>query len=531
MTGWLLDTLVWTGALIALVLVLRRPVARHFGPRAAYALWLLPFARLILPPIKLPAFLAPEQPDTPVAFVLTGDVAALPAPPVPVAEPFDWAGLMLAVWLVGAVLFLARRFALYARMRRELLAEAVPVGQAGRVRLIETPLAPSPVAFGVIDKVVALPPAFMASADRTARDLALAHELAHHRGRDLIANFAVQPLFALHWFNPLGWLGWDAMRRDQEAACDARVVEGIARPEKAAYAALIAGLAAGPNIALAAPMACPVLGEKSIIQRLRSLTMNDISPRRRLLGRALVAGGLIALPLTASVSYATQDAQETPGEPARVEKETRKKVIIVDRSDGGTASNANVYTRTTADGDKTIIVKSSEPLADEEVDRRVADAEARMTSALAMDLTSDTGEGTPHRERRIIIRSNEGLSEEERARIRAEIQSEMKNMEGELAEARKEHRIAMIEMRRAVGDDMTRIDVDCKDGAGKGGWEQKGGKKVMILCKTDVTASALSGLREARDEIARDANLTGEIRAEVLKALDEQIARMSKSEE
>ena len=46
---------------------------------------------------------------------------------------------------------------------RELLADAVPVGQAGRVRLVETPLAPSPVAFGVIDKVVALPPAFMAA--------------------------------------------------------------------------------------------------------------------------------------------------------------------------------------------------------------------------------------------------------------------------------------------------------------------------------------------------------------------------------
>ena len=52
---WLLDTLVWTGALIALVLVLRRPVARQFGPRTAYALWILPLLRLILPPLVLPA--------------------------------------------------------------------------------------------------------------------------------------------------------------------------------------------------------------------------------------------------------------------------------------------------------------------------------------------------------------------------------------------------------------------------------------------------------------------------------------------
>ena len=35
MTAWLLDTLVVTGALIALVLVIRRPVSRLFGPGLA----------------------------------------------------------------------------------------------------------------------------------------------------------------------------------------------------------------------------------------------------------------------------------------------------------------------------------------------------------------------------------------------------------------------------------------------------------------------------------------------------------------
>ena len=39
MTAWLLDTLIYTGLMIALVLVLRRPVSRHFGPQLAYALW------------------------------------------------------------------------------------------------------------------------------------------------------------------------------------------------------------------------------------------------------------------------------------------------------------------------------------------------------------------------------------------------------------------------------------------------------------------------------------------------------------
>ena len=56
---FLFDTLVWTGALIALVMVLRRPVARHFGAGAAYALWFLPLARLVIPPFTLPAWMRP----------------------------------------------------------------------------------------------------------------------------------------------------------------------------------------------------------------------------------------------------------------------------------------------------------------------------------------------------------------------------------------------------------------------------------------------------------------------------------------
>ena len=37
------------------------------------------------------------------------------------------------------------------------------------------------------------------------RELAIAHELAHHRGRDLLANMLAQAVLALHWFNPLAW--------------------------------------------------------------------------------------------------------------------------------------------------------------------------------------------------------------------------------------------------------------------------------------------------------------------------------------
>ncbi|MBD3775040.1 MAG: M56 family metallopeptidase, partial [Rhodobacteraceae bacterium] len=324
MSGWLLATLGWTGALIALVLAARGPVSRWFGPQAAYALWLLPFLRLLLPPLVLPAWLAPEASEAEAQTALSIHYETAASPPLaaaPVAEPgflnaIPWGTLLVGLWLAGAAMFLWQRFDGYFRMRRQLLANARPVGEAGGVRLVESPTVDAPLAFGVVDKVIALPPGFMALHDRTRRDLALAHELAHHRGRDLLANFAIQPLFALHWFNPLGWLGWRAMRRDQEAACDARVVAHGSAGERADYAEVIASFATTTSRPLAAPMACPVMGDKSIIHRLRSLTMSEISPRRRRASRALLAGALVALPLTASITYAEAPIAPVPPVPA-----------------------------------------------------------------------------------------------------------------------------------------------------------------------------------------------------------------------
>ena len=101
MTGWLIDTLLYTGILIAVVLVLRRPAGRFFGPQIAYGLWALPFLRLLLPPVVLPAEFAPAPvaaplPPTefvPVAFeapiepVALPDFAPVAAPPPPAVAP------------------------------------------------------------------------------------------------------------------------------------------------------------------------------------------------------------------------------------------------------------------------------------------------------------------------------------------------------------------------------------------------------------------------------------------------------------
>lgn len=511
MTDWLLDTLIWTAALIALVLVLRRPVARWFGPQAAYALWALPLLRLALPPLQLPSWMAPEEaaplPEAGADMMVVLVEPAAAAPMSDAAEPLLSAVLFeiaIALWLLGAAVFLVQRFRAYRQMRMAMMAGSREVGRAGRVRLVETPATSAPLAFGVVDKVVALPVGFLAAWDREARDLALAHELAHHRGQDLLINMAVQPLFALHWFNPLGHLGWMALRRDQEAACDARVVAAASPEVRATYARVIASFAAGPSVALAAPMACPVLGEKSIIHRLRSITMNNPSRRQQWLGRGLMAGALVALPLTATISYADAPP-EVPAAPA------------VPVAPAAPQAPDAPQPPLAPDAPNAEFVWEEKVESDAPEDAKVRTVVVRKVHE------AEPGTHKDHEVRRIVIKDGEGkLSPEERAEMEREIREAMKEMKADMAEARREIRLAFKDMEAAQGE-MTTIDFDC-DGALEIS-EEKGAKgpRKMMVCKSQVMASALQGLKAARDAIAKDSSMSDEIRAEVLRSLDEEI--------
>ena len=537
MTDWLLDTLLWTAGLIALVLLVRRPVARWLGPQAAYALWLIPALRLIMPPLLLPAWMAPAKPAEtsgaaiqfpfldPLAPVATppgqaGSEAAasvMPATPNPVAffESGPFIEIGLGVWLLGAAIFLYLRFNAYFRLRAELLEGSKEVGRTGKVRLIETAGTNAPLAFGVIDKVVALPEGFLAQPDQTARDLALAHEMAHHKGQDLLINVLVQPLFALHWFNPLGRYGWLALRRDQEAACDARVMAAKPAEERAAYANLIVSFAAGPNVALAAPMACPVLGEKSIIHRLRSLKMNNTSNNQRLAGRLMLGAAVLALPLTASISYAADDAPAAPSTPAAPAVSAVAPLPPAPPAPPAAPVASAPLAPVAA---QTIV--TVDPDSDEETEERVfiirtddegaegeeGDVERRVQR---MRWIEREGEMSEERIEEIMIEVRRGLEEADRV---------MENMPAviELALAEAEATSGRINV-------VMECDTDTEEVATT--FENSDGTQTVKFCQRRVMVQAINGLREARDEIASDTEMSDEIRERVLRELDRQIER------
>lgn len=541
---WLIDTLVTTGALIVLVLLLRRPVSRHFGPGMAYALWALPLLRLFLPPLVLPAAPVPAV-ATEVVMVSEGAAGTAAAP----ALSFAWVEpLLIGLWLAGAAGFLVWRLLGYSALRAELLAEARPVGQVEDIRLVETPAAPTPLAFGLTDKVIALPHGFMAQPDQTARDLAIAHELEHHRGRDLAVNMAMQPLLALHWFNPLAWLAWRALRRDQEAACDARVVAGRDHAIRAAYGTLIADYARAPRVSLAASIACPVVGEASVIHRLRSLTMSDPTPTRRTIGRLLLAGAALALPLTASVTYAAaQDAVDPPAPPAppaapaapeAPEAPAAPHIMIIDHRDGADPKDPKLATRVIEKDGKTIVIKTAKPLSDAEIEQRIAKAEASMKDAEAMVWSSTEKGGDGKHKIITMVRTGEGKDDKVQVRENHRVMV----LSGDSVAISGDGPASSIATFRNKDGKPTSFamvtsgDVKaCADGGEVRSIEQQATKdgqrqtvKMHFCHKGGTPALALEAMKKARDRMKDNSELSAEIKDKILKNLDAEIERLSK---
>ena len=112
-----------------------RPFAALFGAGPAYALWLLPALRLVLPPLPrlARARLRRSSRERAIDPVRGGCGRALP----PDGGPGQWVPWLLALWAVGAAVFLAWHSSPIAASA-EMLAAARSAGAHRGLPLVET---------------------------------------------------------------------------------------------------------------------------------------------------------------------------------------------------------------------------------------------------------------------------------------------------------------------------------------------------------------------------------------------------------
>ncbi|HEX8381162.1 MAG TPA: M56 family metallopeptidase [Allosphingosinicella sp.] len=299
MIAWLIETAIAVTLLMAMVLLLRGPVARTFGAGWAYALWAVPALRLVLPPLPQ---LAPDLGlPTVVAFIPTAAEMAAPLPAE--AGPGQWVPFMLAMWAGGAVIFLVLQWLGYRAFLGRIRESSRPARPPlfGGIRTWISDAVEGPLALGVIERRIVLPGDFSRRYNPVERRLALEHELVHHRRGDIWWNLAAMLVLAIFWFNPVAWLAFRAFRSDQELACDAAVARTASLDERCDYARALVKSASRPGLIAA----CALNPAGELKRRLRMMRAHRSSPLRS-------AGGVLALAAFATAGFALGGA-ERPG--------------------------------------------------------------------------------------------------------------------------------------------------------------------------------------------------------------------------
>jgi bla regulator protein blaR1 len=507
--SWLMETMIATTLLMVLVLAVRRPVANLFGPRIAYLLWLAPALRMIMPP--LPAEWFGNAASTETHLPLLAETL-IPIAPGPVAEasapvfaaPMDWVGLGLAFWIAGAVIFFVGHAFAYADFSRRAQRRATGLMDAEGIPVIASALVPSPVALGLFTRTILVPVDFLWRYDAAERRLALAHELVHHRRYDLLANVAGLAILSIHWWNPVAHFAFRAFRLDQEAACDAVVLSTSNADDRRAYGNALYKSAAGTM-----PLAVCALGSASQLKARLRLIARGSCNAMPLRGVALALLGVGAgVVMTASTISVAAPADTSPAMLALggVEIDTGD----VDAELGRLEAEA---------GDLEAAAAQIEANAADRMTRARADADdiATRAGADAADAATRTRADAEDSATRIAAEAadTEARSQADAARQSAE-------------SARQAADVVRAKARKAIA-----TAGKCRDGTRMSAQVIDKGRDTMriVLCgkvihdQAKVRDEVVAGLREARNDIARERDMPESIRATVLASLDRSLAQ------
>lgn len=83
----------------------------------------------------------------------------------------------------------------------------------------------SPIIVGLFRPCIYLPIHLISDYSTNDIRYMLMHELAHYKYKDALANYFMNIMGVLYWFNPLVWYSLKEMKNDREVACDTSVLK------------------------------------------------------------------------------------------------------------------------------------------------------------------------------------------------------------------------------------------------------------------------------------------------------------------
>jgi beta-lactamase regulating signal transducer with metallopeptidase domain len=99
-----------------------------------------------------------------------------------------------------------------------------------------------PMLFGFVKPRICIAPEIARCLSHEEMEYILLHELAHLKRGDILINWIMMVLQAVHWFNPIVWAAFRRMKQDCELACDAHVLSFLKPVDRKEYGRTIINL-------------------------------------------------------------------------------------------------------------------------------------------------------------------------------------------------------------------------------------------------------------------------------------------------
>lgn len=309
----------WWSALFVGVLVL--PVLTGVMPTLEVPLpaaWTAPVPTAPSTVVESPRVVAATEvvpPERPDASVIVSPAAApgFEWPPVPVMLMVVWlVGTMAAITMIVVALVRVRRMSaggeeiVDGEWRTATEAVAARLGLRRPIRLVVSPVVETPMAGGLRQNTVFLPPAAR-HWDPERRDIVLAHELLHLAGRDPLRHLVSRLAVSAYWFHPLAWLTAREASITREQACDESVLALGVR--QSTYARVLLDLAETAGRLPVSVGALPAVQRTSLEKRLMKILNHDV---RTVRASRTFAPVLVIACLTLAVAAARPAAAPAP---------------------------------------------------------------------------------------------------------------------------------------------------------------------------------------------------------------------------
>ncbi len=280
-------------------------------------------------PINLALFVPVPPDDIPESTL------AAPAPAARATIPAFWPQVVIGVWLMGSLAWLALVLWRVLRFQR-LLRYATPAPESLRrevarlARRLDLPGCPSiwlvpgrltPMLWGVGTRPrLLLPAELWAILDCEQRATLLVHELAHLVRRDHWVRWLETAAMLLYWWHPVVWLARKELREAEEQCCDAWVVWALPGAGKTYALALLECVDFLSDQPTALPTGACGIGQVNDLKRRLTMIMGGTTPRQLTRAGVLAVLGLALLLLPVLPTTADEpppERREQPNRPAQ----------------------------------------------------------------------------------------------------------------------------------------------------------------------------------------------------------------------